>query len=226
MVWQIPMTGAWNSGMLTTAGGLLFAGGSDGIFAAYDAKTGKKLWDMDLKTGIVAPAITYTVGGEQYVAVAAGWGGSGGLGATGDMKTALQKYGNNQGRIFAFKLGGKQQVAALPSELPENLPMPPSEKIDTAMAAKGFNLYQQHCSVCHGVLLQSSGEVPDLRAVPPEIWGQYDEIVLGGALASGGMASFKDLLNKNDVAAIRAYVLDQAQTAWNAKHGGKTKKPH
>ena len=42
MVWQVPMTGGWNSGMLATAGGLVFAGGSDGIFAAYDAKTGSR----------------------------------------------------------------------------------------------------------------------------------------------------------------------------------------
>mgnify|MGYP001548324819 FL=1 len=225
MAWQIPMTGAWNSGMLTTAGGLLFAGGSDGIFAAYDSKTGKKLWSIDAKTGIVAPAITYTVDGEQYVAVAAGWGGSGGLGATGDTQTALQKYGNNQGRIFAFKLGGKQQIAALPSETPQNLPKPPDEKIDTATAAKGFDLFHRHCAVCHGVLLLSSGEVPDLRSVRPEIWGQYDDIVLGGALADAGMASFKDLLNKDDVAAIRAYVLQQAHVAWDAKQKAKAK-PH
>jgi mono/diheme cytochrome c family protein len=211
--------------MLTTAGGLLFAGGSDGIFAAYDAKTGAKLWSADLKTGIIAPAMTYTVGGEQYVAVAAGWGGSGGLGATGDMQTALQKYGNNQGRNFAFKLGGTHTIAALPSEMPQNLPRPPDEKIDSAMATKGFNLYHRHCAVCHGVLLQSSGEVPDLRSVPPEIWSQYDDIVLGGALADAGMASFKDLLNKDDVAAIRSYVLQQAHVAWDAGHKEKAK-PH
>jgi mono/diheme cytochrome c family protein len=223
--WQVPMTGAWNSGMLTTAGGLLFAGGSDGIFSAYDAKSGKKLWSIDLKTGIIAPAMTYTVNGEQYVAVAAGWGGSGGLGATGDTQTAVMKYGNNQGRIFAFKLGGTQKVAALPSELPENLPKPPDEKIDTAMATKGFNLFHRHCAVCHGVLLQSSGEVPDLRASAPEVWAQYDDIVLGGALADAGMASFKDLLNKDDVAAIRAYVLQQAHVAWDEKQKQKAK-PH
>jgi PQQ-dependent dehydrogenase (methanol/ethanol family) len=225
MAWQVPMTGAWNSGMLTTAGGLLFAGGSDGIFSAYDAKTGKTLWSIDLKTGIIAPAMTYTIDGEQYVAVAAGWGGSGGLGATGDTQTAVMKYGNNQGRIFAFKLGGNQKVAALPSELPQNLPKPPDEKIDTAMATKGFNLFHRHCAVCHGVLLQSSGEVPDLRSAAPEIWGQYDDIVLNGALADAGMASFKDLLNKDDVAAIRAYVLQQAHVAWDEKQKQKAK-PH
>jgi PQQ-dependent dehydrogenase (methanol/ethanol family) len=221
MVWQVAMTGAWNSGMLTTAGGLLFAGGSDGVFAAYDTKTGAKTWSLDLKTGINAPAITYTIDGEQYVAVAAAFGGSGGLGATGDMKTPVQKYGNNEGRIFAFKLGGKQEVAALPSELPTSIPAPPNEKVDAAMAAKGFDLFHRHCAVCHGVLLASSGEVPDLRSVSPEIWNQYDAIVLDGALADAGMASFKDILSKDDVADIRAYVLDQSHLAWDQAHPKK-----
>ncbi|MEI9887712.1 MAG: PQQ-dependent dehydrogenase, methanol/ethanol family [Rhizomicrobium sp.] len=55
MVWQVEMGGGWNSGMLTTAGSLVFGGGSDGIFAAYDAKNGNKLWAIDLKTGMRAP---------------------------------------------------------------------------------------------------------------------------------------------------------------------------
>jgi quinohemoprotein ethanol dehydrogenase len=221
MAWQVPMTGAWNSGMLTTAGGLLFAGGSDGMFSAYDAKTGAKLWSLDVKTSLSAPAMTYTVDGEQYVAVAAAFGGSGGLGATGDMQTPVQKYGNNAGRIFAFKLGGKQEVAAMPSVVPTDLPKPPDEKIDAAMAAKGFDLFHRHCAVCHGVLLNSSGEVPDLRSVPPEIWSQYDAVVLDGALADAGMASFKDILNKDDVAAIRSYALQQASVAWDQAHPKK-----
>ena len=37
------------------------------------------------------------------------------------------------------------------------------------------------------------------------------------ALADGGMASFKDVLSKDDVAAIRAYVLSQAHALWDAK---------
>ena len=218
------MSGGWNSGMLTTAGGLVFAGDSDGIFAAYDAKTGARLWALDLRTGITAPAITYTIDSQQYIAVAAAFGGSGGLGATGDPHTALQKYGNNRGRIFAFRLGGRQQIAALPSEIDGNVPAPPSEKVDAALAAKGFDLFHQHCAVCHGVLMVSSGEVPDLRLVPPYIWSQYDAIVLGGALADNGMASFKDILSNDDVVAIRAYALQNAQAAYAAKH--LALKPH
>ena len=79
---------------------------------------------------------------------------------------------------------------------------------------KGFNLFHQNCAVCHGVLMQSSGEVPDLRMVAPEIWNQYDAILLKGALADTGMGSFKDLLDEDDVKAIRAYALQQAQALY------------
>lgn len=218
MAWQVPMSGGWNSGLLATAGGLVFGGGSDGIFAAYDAKSGTRLWSIDVKTGITAPPITYTVNGEQYVAVAAAFGGSGGLGATGDPNTALQKWRNNQGRIFAFKLGGTQMVQAIPPELPDHVPQPPSEVTDPALVAKGFTLFHQHCAVCHGVLLISTGEVPDLRMVAPEIWTQYDKILLDGALADTGMGTFKDLLRPDDVKAIRAYALQQAQTLYAQKN--------
>jgi len=218
MAWQVEMGGGWNSGLLTTAGGLVFGGGSDGIFAAYDAKTGAKLWSIDLKTGMSAPPVTYTVGDEQYVAIAAAFGGSGGLGATSDPNTALQKYGNNQGRIFAFKLGGNKIVQPLPTEIPANLPAPPPDVIDPKLAAKGFVVFHQNCAVCHGVLMMSSGEVPDLRMVSPEIWNQYDRIVLDGALADAGMASFKDILGEDDVKALRAYALQQAQALYAQKH--------
>jgi quinohemoprotein ethanol dehydrogenase len=207
--------------MLTTGGGLLFAGGSDGFFSAYDAKSGGKLWSMDLKTAMSAPAMTYEIDGEQYVAIAAAFGGSGGLGATGDMQTPVQKYGNNAGRIFAFKIGGKQVVAAMPSVVPTDLPQPPAEKVDAAMAAKGFDLFHHHCAVCHGVLLNSSGEVPDLRKVDTAIWDQFDSIVLDGALQDNGMAPFKDILSKDDAHAIRAYILGQAQATWAQAHPKK-----
>ena len=218
MVWQAEMSGGWNSGMLSTAGGLVFGGGSDGMFAAYDAKTGNKLWSMDLKTAMSAPAITYTVDGEQYVAIAAAFGGSGGLGATSDPHTALQKWHNNQGRIFAFKIGGATTVQAIPADINVNVPQPPAETIDPKLAQRGFVLFHQNCAVCHGVLMLSSGEVPDLRTVGPEIWNQYPSIVLDGALADAGMASFKDILSPDDVKAIRAYALQQAQALYASKH--------
>ncbi|HEY2033675.1 MAG TPA: PQQ-dependent dehydrogenase, methanol/ethanol family, partial [Rhizomicrobium sp.] len=202
--WQVVMGGAWNSGLLSTGGGLLFGGDAYGMFNAYNAKTGAKLWSIDLKTGILAPAMTYEIGGEQYIALLAGWGGAGGLSAFKDPNTALSKYKTDQGRLFVFKLGGTQQVAAL---APEGIPPeePPQQTADAAAIAKGFTLYHRTCLVCHGFYAQSEGEVPDLRLMPKEMWGSFDDVVLGGALADGGMASFKDVLTKDDAAAIKAY---------------------
>jgi len=60
------------SGMLSTAGDLLFTGHHDGRFAAYDADTLKELWSFSLGTPITAPPMSYSVGGKQYIAVVAG----------------------------------------------------------------------------------------------------------------------------------------------------------
>jgi len=148
--------------------------------------------------------------------VLAGWGGSGGLSGFKDPKSALSKYGTNQGRLFVFKLGGRQQVAALPREEGAMSEAPPPLEADAATLQRGFAAYHRNCLVCHGFYAQSEGVVPDLRIAPRGIWDNYDAIVLGGALADGGMASFKDILSKEDVAAIRAYVLSQAHALWGA----------
>jgi quinohemoprotein ethanol dehydrogenase len=218
--WQVAMGGAWNSGLMTTAGGLVFGGDAYGMFSAYDAKGGQKLWSIDLKTGILAPAMTYEIDGEQYIALLAGWGGAGGLSAFKDPNTALSKYQTDQGRLFVFKLGGKQEVAALS---PEGTPPaePPKQTADADTIAKGFTLYHRNCLVCHGFFAQSEGEVPDLRLVDPAVWGQFDDIVRGGILADNGMASFKDVLSKEDVNAIKAYILDQSHAAWDQAHPKK-----
>jgi alcohol dehydrogenase (cytochrome c) len=65
----------WGS-MLVTGGGLVFTGGtSDRKFHAFDATTGKLLWEFPTNSGIVAPPTSFTVEGKQYVAVESGWGG-------------------------------------------------------------------------------------------------------------------------------------------------------
>jgi PQQ-dependent dehydrogenase (methanol/ethanol family) len=59
-------------GVLATAGDLVFNGEANGWFKAFDAKTGKELWKYNAGAGVNAPAVSYMVGGKQYVAVAAG----------------------------------------------------------------------------------------------------------------------------------------------------------
>ena len=58
------------SGVLATAGGVVFTGSSDKQLLAFDARTGRKLWSYKTDAAINAPPISYAVDGKQYIAVA------------------------------------------------------------------------------------------------------------------------------------------------------------
>src|SRR5262249_36637982 len=74
--WEIPLTDfPSSSGMLATAGGLIFTGKLSGEFIALDEETGKTLWQFKTGSSINSTAITYTHNGRQYVTVASGLGG-------------------------------------------------------------------------------------------------------------------------------------------------------
>ena len=67
-------TMTWGS-TLTTAGTLVFAAGTnDRMLRAFDARTGKIVWQYPLPTTAIAPPTSYSVGGKQYIAVVAGYG--------------------------------------------------------------------------------------------------------------------------------------------------------
>ncbi len=75
-VWEYAQTGRVQtySGVLSTAGGLLFFGEDSGAFAALDAATGKPVWHFQANQNWKASPMTYMVGGKQYVAIASGMG--------------------------------------------------------------------------------------------------------------------------------------------------------
>jgi alcohol dehydrogenase (cytochrome c) len=77
---KMPTLGDCFDATFTTAGGLVFVGHestTNPTYSAYDAKTGKNLWNYktNIKVGISAPGITYRANGKQYVAVLQGGGG-------------------------------------------------------------------------------------------------------------------------------------------------------
>ena len=57
---------------LSTAGGLVFSGFTDGTFAAYDDTTLEQLWKINVGTGFNAPPMTFEVNGRQYIAILSG----------------------------------------------------------------------------------------------------------------------------------------------------------
>ena len=70
ILWSVRTKGAFVSGALATGGGLVFAGTVDRRFKAFDAQTGKELWDTGVDNAPASYPVTYSVGGRQYVAVA------------------------------------------------------------------------------------------------------------------------------------------------------------
>jgi alcohol dehydrogenase (cytochrome c) len=70
--WEFPYFSNPNGGALSSAGGVVFVGDSDGNFIVLDARTGRDLWHMQLGAAIYSTAITYQLDGKQYVVIPAG----------------------------------------------------------------------------------------------------------------------------------------------------------
>ena len=104
IVWQkqTPYSLHQGSGTLSTAGGVLFHGEPDGNFQALDARTGNELWHWQTGAGADAPAISYEVNGQQYVAIAAGGVATQTVSANGDMIWAFSLNGSPGGRLQPF----------------------------------------------------------------------------------------------------------------------------
>jgi quinohemoprotein ethanol dehydrogenase len=217
--WKIDRSGPWNGGTLATAGNLVFEGTADGHFEAYRADTGEKLWSFMAQTGVMAGPVTYTVDGEQYVAVLAGWGGVFPL-ATGEvaLKTSTLP---NVSRVLAFKLGGNASLSPLP-EMEQPALNPPRSTASAVQIQKGEAVFQRYCAACHGDVAVSGGVLPDLRYSSTLSNDQWFHIVLGGMLEPNGMVSFKKELSHEDAAVIRDYVIFRAnQSLAEGKPGGK-----
>jgi quinohemoprotein ethanol dehydrogenase len=206
-VWRADRPGPWNGGALSTAGNLVFEGTGYGQFEAFRANTGEKIWSASTQSGMTAGPISYTVNGEQYIAILVGWGGVLPLAAGETARQSPQM--NNVPRMLAFKLGGTASLPPAPEVKPQVL-TPPRATASPATVKKGEELYQRYCSVCHGDVAVSGGTLPDLRYSGALGNEQWFRIVRDGMLESYGMVGFSKELPRQDAEAIRAYVIFRA----------------
>jgi PQQ-dependent dehydrogenase (methanol/ethanol family) len=207
-VWRVERAGPANGGALATAGGLVFQGTGSGQFTALDATTGKELWSAPTQTGVLAAPATYAIDGEQYVAVMVGTGTSWAMiGGDTNMKGLLLP---NVSRLLVYKLGGEVQLP--PAPVFQRPPMnPPAATASAAVVAKGAPIYETWCGSCHGAGVIGVGLLPDLRRTPLlHAPAQFEEVVIGGALRARGMASFADIMTKEDAQAVLAYIIQRA----------------
>ncbi|MGJ8563341.1 MAG: PQQ-dependent dehydrogenase, methanol/ethanol family [Alphaproteobacteria bacterium] len=208
--WAFEHKGPWNGGVLSTGGDLVFQGTADAHFAAYNAATGERVWRFFTQTGIVAAPVSYAIDGEQYVAVAAGYGGSYVLGFGGVMPSGSDF---NSGRVLVFKLGAKEILPTPESEAAMDYELPEPVSVSEEVFAKGKQAYANSCSICHGDQAYASGLTPNLRfsgvTKDAELW---QEVIRGGMLAENGMPNFSKQYDTETVEGIRAYVIAQANS--------------
>ncbi len=200
-VWRSQPLGRIGAGTLSTAGGLVFQGTTDGRFVAYRATDGKPLWSMDAETGVVAGPMSFAVDGVQYIAEEVGYG--------------LVSYGmSNASRLLVFKLGGTASLPPAPPPPPPPVLDPPPSTASAATIEAGHEQFEVHCAMCHDPPAANREIFPDLRYSPALGSAEaFDAIVLGGALQPNGMASFKSRLTEPEVQAVRAYMIAQANEA-------------
>lgn len=101
--WEQPSDMPRFSGVLSTGGGIVFSGQLSGEFEAFDAESGKKLWQFKTGSGVEGQPVTWQQDGVQYVAVTSGIGG-------------VYSLFSGDERLAAIPPGGSLWVFALPSE--------------------------------------------------------------------------------------------------------------
>ena len=205
--WRVKMNVVdFNGGVLSTAGNLVFQGTTDGYFVVYRADTGEKLKEIKTGVGIMAAPTTYTVDGEQYVTVMAGFGGAT-LALLPD-KAAHWTF-KNDGRILAFKLGGGETpLPEIQTAVPT--PLPPTKKLSQAMIKEGESIYNHYCVFCHsGFGKGHRSAYPDLGKMTENTHEQFTSIVLKGTLSTYGMSGFADVLDEKKADAIHEFLISE-----------------
>ncbi|WP_284126404.1 PQQ-dependent dehydrogenase, methanol/ethanol family [Parerythrobacter aestuarii] len=214
--WKVDQPSPTNGGTLATAGNLVFQGTSTGEFRAYTADTGQQLWSFETQTGVLAAPMTYAIDGEQYVAVLVGWGGVWDVsaGALGGGITP------NVSRLLVFKLGADGELPPL-KPTPALVLDPPAPEGTPEQIALGEKLYTNSCSVCHGSSAVAGSLNPDLRHSSTlgkkDLWQQ---VVHDGLLAQNGMVAWNKQFDREQIEAMRLYVLKRANEDKALESGG------
>jgi quinohemoprotein ethanol dehydrogenase len=201
--WQSAPLPFLNGGTMVL-GDLVLQGTADGVLTAYDAASGAARARIPIGTAMMAAPMSYTLDGTRYVAVLAGFGGpQGGFFAPG---SAPSKYENFE-RLVVLKPGGGKIPLPPMLAAEDQQPVPPAIAANSAQMARGQALFQANCNRCH-LMGGSRGIYPHLWNMPSETIAAFSSIVGDGALRYAGMGKFSDVLSPADIAAIKAFIVN------------------
>jgi quinohemoprotein ethanol dehydrogenase len=213
--WRISNAVYGASGVLATAGNLIFSGNHNGEFVAYRATDGQTLWSAPVQARVVAAASTFLVDGQQHVALL--------VGARGlpDGQRRTNPASANNSRLLVFRLGG---TATLPTAMPANAMTSSRTRIDPPLLTAsnetvfaGQQAYEANCARCHGpeAVPGAGSTAPDLRysgllPFTSGLGGAWNNTVRDGDRAQRGMPGFGRTLPLETTDAILHYIIKRA----------------
>lgn len=216
--WEVDYPYTANGGLLSTAGGLVVQGTATGKVKIYSDDTGQLLWSAKTGSAIQAAPVTVDIDGEQYLIVAAGWGGANRIVAP-FIGASMDARGPS--RLLAFKLNGSQPNIVTNMHVPFIKP-PRDKPASINNIEQGKALFNAHCSLCHGIDAEGGGygsSIKDLRRINEYTFSRWFNIVLDGERNILGMPSFKDYMDKTEAGYVRDFVISRGWEEYKKQTG-------
>ena len=198
---------ARGGGVLATGADLVFQGRGiiDGELVAIDAASGEQVWSYPMPNAAAAAPISYSVDGEQYIAINTG------ARATGNQLAALDTQARARaGTARRVQARRHRYAAAAPRSAPP--PNPPTETFADDVVRAGELLYADYCGRCHGNATRSINVIPDMRRSPALTRARScgTAIVIDGEVSGSRNDRLDALISATQAESIRAYVGRQA----------------
>jgi alcohol dehydrogenase (cytochrome c) len=200
--WRYQWPDQCYSGILATGGGLIFVGRADGRLTALDSASGRQLWEFQTGAGMHAPVSTFEHRGRQYVIAF-----SSGIALLGSA------WGDS---VWLFALVGRlgpvqpgvpvSRQTAAPPAAPANRPAP---HLADANLARGRQLYEQACVLCHG----ADGKGGHGVGAPLVAARDFDATVATVTSGRNTMPPFGTAFTAEEIRDVSAYVLQTLAAA-------------
>jgi PQQ-dependent dehydrogenase (methanol/ethanol family) len=194
LVWRQQWRDECFSGSLTTAGGLVFVGRSDGRLTALDIRSGDRLWQFQTDAGVNAPASTFEYQGQQYVVVL----------SAGSLFAPNAKKGDS---VWLFSTTGTLESFPISVGRPGNL-LYGDQKVPITFAPgdpdvpNGKKLFHTYCTACHGDDgLGSHGGANLTTAAKDQKY-----IITTATTGRGDMPPFKSVLTPEQLRDVAGYI--------------------